>query len=90
MCGSPAVPSTSAIPRLMKSSREVAFVPYFSPGARNASPRPLPAAADRRSAPKSPWKRTITMTVSVIVPPISSTVLTIWIQVVARMPPKET
>ncbi len=74
----------------MKSSRDVALPPYFSPGARNDFPCPLPAAADRSSSSTFPWKRTSTITVSAIVPPISSTVLTIWIQVVARIPPKDT
>ncbi|CAM5674687.1 hypothetical protein SGRIM119S_07544 [Streptomyces griseorubiginosus] len=34
--------------------------------------------------------RTSTSTVSATVPPSSSTALTIWIQVVARIPPRDT
>ena len=41
MCGRPAVPSTSARPRLRKSIFEVVVTPYFRPGSRNASPLPV-------------------------------------------------
>ena len=74
----------------MKSKRAVQSPPYFSPGARNASPCPLRSAAVRSNWSKSPWNRTSTSTVSAIAPPISSTALTIWIQVVARIPPNDT
>ncbi|CAM5682558.1 hypothetical protein SCANM63S_08934 [Streptomyces canarius] len=90
MCGSPAVPSTSASPRLMKSNRAFQSPPYFSPGARNALPWPLRSAAVSSSRSTSPWKRSRTRTVSTTVPPSSRTAFTIWIQVVALIPPNDT
>ncbi len=45
MCGRPAVPRTSARPRLRKSSLVVPVRPYFRPGCRNASPLPVWSAA---------------------------------------------
>lgn len=61
----------------MKSSRAVQSPPYLRPGARKSGPWPLRAAAVVSSCPKSPEKRSSTSTVRVIVPPISSTDLTI-------------
>lgn len=74
----------------MKSTRAVQPPPYLRPGLRNRRPCPLRPAAVVSSWSKFPWKRRRTSTVSVIAPPISSTAFTIWIQVVARIPPKDT
>ncbi len=74
----------------MKSKRAVQSPPYRRPGARKSVPWPLRSAAESSSWLKSPWKRTRTSTVSATVPAISSTALTIWIQVVARIPPSDT
>ncbi len=74
----------------MKSKRAVQSPPYLSPGLRNRRPCPLRSAALVSSWSKFPWKRRSTSTVRVMAPPMSSTAFTIWIQVVARMPPKDT
>ena len=74
----------------MKSRRAVQLPPYFRPGARKASPWPLRRAAVTSNWSTSPWNRSSRSTVSAIVPPSSSTALTIWIQVVARIPPSAT
>lgn len=74
----------------MKSKRAVQLPPYFRPGTRKSEPCPLRAAAVRNSWSKSPWKRARTSTVRAIAPPMSRTAFTIWIQVVARIPPIDT
>lgn len=79
MCGSPAVPRTRARPRLMKSRRAVQSPPWRRPGSRKSRPWPLRAAAVLSIRPKSPEERSSASKVSVAVPLISSTDLTIWI-----------
>ena len=90
MCGSPAVPSTSARPRDRKSIWLVVVAPYFSPGCRNASPLPVLSAAAPSRSLRLKSNFASTRTVIRMVPLISSTALTICTQVVPFMPPTVT
>lgn len=78
------------MPREMKSSLVVPLAPYWRPGSRNAEPAPLFSAAlpSRSEMLKSNFSST--RKVIRMVPPISSTALTIWTQVVPFMPPMVT
>ncbi len=86
-CGSPAVPSTSAMPRERKSH---GFAPYCSPGARIASPFAETATALSRRVLRVKPLRARTQIVIAKAPAMRSTALTICTQVVPFMPPMRT
>ncbi len=90
MCGSPAVPSTSARPSERKSIWLVVLRPYLRPGSRNSDPLPELSAAAPSSELRLKSNFASTSTVIRTVPLISSTALTICTQVVPFMPPTTT
>ena len=90
MCGSPAVPSTSAMPSDRKSILLVVVAPYLRPGSRNAWPLPVLLAAVPSRSERLKLNFASTSTTISAEPAISRTALTICTQVVPFMPPTVT
>ena len=84
MCGSPAVPNMSAMPREIASSGLLTSLPGTS------TPAPYCRAASAKSAAGLRPKRSSTSSASRSAPVMSSPAFTICTQVVAIIPPNST